>query len=54
MPTIGNKRVTQLVELTSNEVIPEDLFLIIDVNANESKKIRVSELGVWLQSSGSF
>ena len=38
MPSIGNQRVSQLVELTSNEVIPEDLLLIIDVNANESKK----------------
>ena len=54
MPSIGNQRVSQLVELTSNEVIPEDLLLIIDVNANESKKITVSELGLWLNESSSF
>jgi hypothetical protein len=54
MPITGNKRVTQLVELTSNEVIPEDLLYIVDVNANESKRIKASEFGLWLKSSGSF
>jgi hypothetical protein len=51
---IENKRVTQLVELTANDVVPNDLMLIIDINAKESKKIRVSELGTWLETSGSF
>jgi hypothetical protein len=54
MPSIGNQRVSQLVELTANEVVPQDLLLIIDVNANESKRIQVSELGLWLNESSSF
>ena len=54
MLNIGNQRVSQLVELTANEVVPQDLLLIIDINANESKKIQISELGTWLNESSSF
>ncbi len=54
MPTTGNKRVSQLVELTSGEIQPNDLFLIIDATARESKKIRASELEIYLQGSGSI
>jgi Leucine-rich repeat (LRR) protein len=54
MPTpIGNKTVVQLVELTSDEVVPQDLLYIVDVDANESKKIQVSQFGLWLNASGS-
>ena len=53
MPTIGNKRVTQLVELTASELTPDDLFLVIDYSAKESKRIKTSELGLWLNNSGS-
>jgi hypothetical protein len=49
----GNKRVSQLVELTSEEIQPNDLFLIIDATARESKKIKASELDIWLHGSGS-
>lgn len=48
-----NKRVSQLVELTANEVQPADLFLIIDTTAQESKRIQASELSTWLNLSGS-
>jgi len=48
-----NKRVSQLVELTANEVQPADLFLIIDATAQESKRIQASELSTWLNLSSS-
>lgn len=51
MPT-GNKRVSQLVELTSGEVALDDSFLIIDATARESKRIKASELNIWLQDNG--
>ena len=54
MPTIGNKRVTQLVELTSVEVDPSDWLLIIDNTARKSKKIAASEFSAWLNASGSL
>jgi hypothetical protein len=54
MTIVGNKRVSQLVELTSDEIQPNDLFLIIDATARESKNIKVSELEIYLQGSGSI
>ncbi len=53
MPITGNKKVSQLVELTAEEIQPNDLFLIIDATARESKKIKASELEIYLQGSGS-
>lgn len=49
-----NKRISQLIELTSPEVEGNDLLLIVDSTANESKKIQVSEFGNWLNASTSF
>jgi hypothetical protein len=54
MSNIGNQRVSQLVELTANEVVPQDVLYIVDVDAAESKKIQISELGTWLNESASF
>src|SRR5579862_6084834 len=54
MPITGNKRVSQLVELTSEEVQPNDLLLIIDATARESKRISLSELEIYLQGTGSL
>lgn len=55
MPVIsGNKRVSQLVELTSAEVQSDDLLLIIDSTARESKRIRASEFAIWLEGTGSI
>jgi len=54
MPIIGNKRVTQLVELTAGEISFDDLFYIVDVSARESKRIKTSELSAWLNGSGSI
>lgn len=53
MPIIGNKRVSQLVEMTAGEVELNDLFLIIDTTAQESKRIQASQLSAWLNASGS-
>jgi hypothetical protein len=50
----NNKRVSQLVELTYSEVQLNDLLLIIDSSAKESKRIQVSDLAVYLNSSGSL
>ena len=50
----GNKRVSQLIELTSAEVANDDLFLIIDSSAYESKKIKVNNLSAYLNASGSI
>ena len=51
---IGNKKVSQLIELTPTEVSTDDLFLIIDSSAKESKKIQASNLIAWLNGSGSI
>ena len=51
---MSNKRVSQLVELTAAGLRPDDLFYIIDVNAKEGKKIRISEIGSYLNVSGSL
>jgi hypothetical protein len=54
MPNIGNQLLTQLVELTAPEVQPNDIFLIVDISANESKKIQAYDLALWLNASGSL
>lgn len=54
MPPIGNKKITDLIGLTSIEVQPNDLFVIVDITANESKKIQISDVANWLNMSGSF
>ena len=51
---MGNKRISQLVELTSNQVQLDDLFAIVDITARETKKIKASELSLWLNASGSI
>jgi hypothetical protein len=50
----GNKRVSQLVKLTASEVSFDDLFLIIDFSAAESKKISIQDIGIYLNASGSI
>lgn len=49
-----HKRVSQLVELTAAEVAGGDWFYIIDVSSKEGKKIQTSQLGAYLNASGSF
>ena len=52
--SIGNKKISQLVELIESDVLPDNLLVIIDTNAKESKKIKVSELSSWFNSNGSI
>jgi hypothetical protein len=51
---MGNKRVSQLVSLTPSEVVNNDLFLIIDTSARESKKITISDISTYLNVSASI
>lgn len=51
---MSNKRVSQLVELTAGEISSDDLFLIVDATARESKKLQAGQLLAYLESSGSF
>ena len=51
---VENKKVSQLVSLPAGQVQPEDLFLIIDTNAKESKNITAQDLSAWLNTSGSL
>ena len=51
---IGNKKVSQLLNLTPAEVQSNDLFLIIDSSTKESKNIDASQLASWLNASGSI
>ena len=46
---MGNKRVSELSPITAAEVAVNDLFLLADVSAIESKKLTATELGVYLQ-----
>jgi hypothetical protein len=51
---MANKRITELNELTYNQVSGDDFFLISDVSAVESKKIRASQLRDYAFSTGSL
>ncbi len=51
---IGNKRCSQLIQLTSTEIQPDDLFYIVDTSARESKKIPAEQLAIYLSASGSL
>jgi hypothetical protein len=50
---IGNKKVSQLLQLGPGEVAPDDLLLIIDTSQRESKNIYASDFAAWLNASGS-
>lgn len=51
---MGNKRVSELNELTWNQVASNDLLLIADVSAIESKKIAVGDLRSYAVNTGSL
>jgi len=51
---MSNKRVSQLVELTAGEVSSNDLLLIVDSSARESKKLQAGQLLSYIVASGSF
>jgi hypothetical protein len=49
-----NEKVSQMTVLTAAEVASDDIFLVGDVSANESKKITSDQLLTFIESSGSF
>jgi hypothetical protein len=51
---MANERVSQLQDLLASDVQPNDLFLVTDVSQRESKRMEVSQLLLFIESSGSF
>jgi hypothetical protein len=51
---MANEKVSQLTALTAAEIASEDIFLVGDVSARESKKMTSAELLLFVESSGSF
>lgn len=54
---MANKRVSELVQITAPELTVDDLLLLADVTAHESKKLRLADLNAFLlttANSGSF
>lgn len=51
---MANEKVSQLNELTAAEISPEDIFLVGDMNAKESKRMTSAQLLLFVESSGSF
>ena len=49
-----NEKVSQLVELTAGEIAAEDVFLVGDMSAHESKKTTAAQLLLFVETSGSF
>ncbi len=52
--SITNKRVSQLIEMSPDEVQPNDLLLIIDTTAHESKNITVLDFETYLRGIGNI
>ncbi len=53
MAIIENKRVSQLTQMTAAEVQPNDLLLIIDTTAHESKNITILDFETYILGIGS-
>lgn len=51
---MANEKVSQMVSLTAGEVASNDLFMIVDSSARESKKISVSDVITYFEATGSF
>jgi hypothetical protein len=54
---MANKRVSELVEITAQQLAADDLLLLADVTAQESKKLKMAELNAFMlatSNSGSF
>lgn len=49
-----NEKVSQMTTLTAAEIAPADIFLVGDVSAQESKKMRADQLLLYFEDSGSF
>lgn len=51
---MANEKVSQMVSLTAAEVVGNDLFMIIDSSARESKKISITDVITYFEATGSF
>jgi len=51
---MANEKVSQLVELTAGEIASEDVFMVGDMSAHESKKTTAAQLLLFVETSGSF
>lgn len=50
---MANEKVSQLIELATTEVAPDDLFFIADVSTHESKKFSATSLITFINASAS-
>jgi len=51
---MGNEKVSQMAPLTAAELAAEDLLLITDISAKESKKITTGDFLTYIETTGSF
>ena len=54
---MANRRISELVQLTAAQLAADDLLLVADISAHESKKLQVSDLETFILSAsntGSF
>ncbi len=51
---MANKRVSELAPIYASSLQPQDLLLLADVVNHESKKLTLSDLGSYINASGSF
>jgi len=51
---MSNEKISQMISLTAGELAGEDLFLITDMSAKESKKITTTALLDYIEGTGSF
>jgi hypothetical protein len=51
---MANEKVTQMVELPAGEIAANDLFLLVDTSAKESKKLQASSFVDYIVNSASF
>ncbi len=51
---MGNQRVSQLVQLYLQDIQPNDVFLVTDISALESKQMEVSQLLLYFEQNGIF
>jgi hypothetical protein len=51
---MANERVSQLTAIVASEMSPDDLFLVTDTSARESKRLSAEQLLLFVEASGSF
>src|ERR1035437_915778 len=51
---MANEKVSQMTQLSAAEVASDDLLLITDISARESKRITTSDFLKYIESTGSF